>query len=47
MHVFGFPVAGSSHSPPNRIFAISTVSAARSGWVTEPMKHLSLYFMWL
>ena len=47
MKVFGLPVAGSSQASPNRIFAISTVSFARSGWVTDPMKHLSLYFMWL
>ena len=29
-------------SSPNRIFAIATVSSARSGWVTEPMNALSL-----
>ena len=32
---------------PNTIFAISTVSAARSGAVTEPMNGLSLNLMWL
>ena len=31
----------STTSAPNRIFAISTVSAARSGCVTEPMNGLS------
>jgi hypothetical protein len=41
------PVAGSVASAPNRIFAISIVSRARSGCVTEPMNGLSLYFMWL
>ena len=45
--VFGLPVAGSMYSSPNRIFAISTESCARSGCVTEPMNGLSLYFMWL
>ena len=43
--VRGRPVAGSIASSPNRIFAISTVSRARSGCVTEPMNGLSLYFM--
>ena len=47
MQVFGLPVAGSRSSSPNRICVISTVSRARSGWVTEPMYGLSLYFMWL
>ena len=28
-------------SAPKAIFAISTVSCARSGWVTEPMNGLS------
>jgi len=32
----------SRKSAPNNSFAISTVSAARSGWVTEPMNGLSL-----
>ena len=41
------PVDGSVASGPNRIFAISIVSRARSGCVTEPMKGLSLYLMWL
>ncbi len=44
--VRGLPVASSIQRSPNRILAISTVSSARSGWVTEPMKHLSEYFMW-
>ena len=35
----------SRKSAPNTIFAISTVSAARSGWVTEPMNGLSEYLM--
>ena len=39
------PVAGSTKLSPNRRLAISTVSCARSGLVTEPMKGLSLYFM--
>src|SRR5262249_35745670 len=43
--VFGLPVAGSTYWSPNRIFAISTESCARSGCVTEPMNGLSLYFM--
>jgi hypothetical protein len=34
-------------SAPNRIFAISTVSSARSGAVTEPMNGLSESFIWL
>ena len=41
------PVAGSVNSLPNRMRVISTVSWARSGWVTEPMYGLSLYFMWV
>src|ERR1700684_283571 len=45
--VRGLPVAGSMYASPNRILVISTVSVARSGWVTEPMYGLSLYFMWL
>src|SRR6185437_10605589 len=45
--VFGFPVAGSRYWSPKRMRDISTVSAARSAWVTEPMYGLSLYFMWL
>ena len=45
--VLGRPLAGSMKSAPNRIFAISTVSAARSGCVTEPMNGLSLYLIWL
>ena len=45
--VFGRPVSGSVKSWPKAIFAISTLSAARSGCVTEPMKALSLYLMWL
>jgi hypothetical protein len=45
--VRGLPVAGSRASPPNAIFAISTLSAARSGCVTEPMNALSLYLTWL
>src|SRR6202040_4196957 len=47
MQVRGFAVAGSVKLSPKRIFVISTVSCARSGWVTEPMYGLSLYFMWL
>ena len=39
--VFGLPVTGSIQSSPNRILHISTVSSARVGWVTEPMKGLS------
>ena len=31
----------STNSLPNTISAMLTVSAARSGWVTEPMKGLS------
>ena len=45
--VFGRPVTGSTKFGPNTIFAISTVSAARSGRVTDPMNGLSLYLMWL
>ncbi len=47
MQVRGLPVAGSVKLSPKRIFVISTVSRARSGWVTEPMYGLSLYLMWL
>jgi len=36
-----------TNASPKTSLAISTVSCARSGWVTEPMKHLSLYFRWL
>ena len=36
----------STKSAPNRIFAISTVSSARSGAVTEPMNGLSEYRIW-
>ena len=36
----------SSRSAPNRIRAISTVSLARSGWVTDPMNGLSDKRMW-
>ena len=43
--VLFLPVAGSMKSSPNKRLAISTVSCARSGCVTEPMKGLSLYFM--
>jgi len=35
----------STKSSPNTIFAMSTVSSARSGAVTEPMKALSEYTM--
>ena len=45
MQVRGLPLAGSRNSSPKRILVISTVSCARSGWVTEPMYGLSLYFM--
>ena len=37
----------STKSSPNTIFAIATVSSARSGAVTEPMNGLSEYLMWL
>ena len=47
MQVLGLPVSGSVNWSPNRILVISTVSWARSAAVTEPMKGLSLYFMWL
>ena len=45
--VRGLPVSGSMPSSPNAILAISTLSAARSGCVTEPMNGLSLYLTWL
>ena len=47
MQVRGLPVAGSVKFSPKRILVISTVSRARSGWVTDPIYGLSLYFIWL
>ena len=38
-------VLSRTKSSPNVIFASSTVSAARDGWVTEPMNGLSEYRM--
>ena len=37
----------STNSLPNKISHIATLSAARSPDVTEDMKGLSLYLMWL
>ena len=37
----------STKSSPKTIFDMVTESSARCGWVTEPMKPLSLYLMWL
>ena len=37
----------STKSPPNTSLAMSTVSWARSGAVTDPINGLSLYLIWL
>ncbi|MCY1308466.1 hypothetical protein D3C87_2167000 [compost metagenome] len=37
----------STNSSPKTIFAMAIVSSARSGAVTEPMKGLSEYLIWL